>query len=358
MKNKYMWGAFFGCIACFSGGLIQTLPGSAADNVTINNYTSITGALTGIGYDADGNMVISTVTTGAVNVPQVTQTADNPYRETGVYLAGEINKAADEKGAELIAEYGSLEGAWAAAPAAVAAWEMGTAIAEIFDNAYIPMEGGEAVFGNFGGSPVTMSFQSPVDNSIVFTYDNVVYNRFTVRWQPVDQMIANTMQCANMGTISTSGQLSGVLYMYQSSADYMIHTYTRDANGMQFWYGQYAGVAQVYHQFPQEITTELLNGSPYELYDTLRQYAVDLYPDADYLPIITPEPTLNPSPEMPAVNILPTVPAPEYSLELPSGMFSGMEFWFTATTQVLEKFQILGIVLALLIIGIVIYYIV
>lgn len=94
----------------------------------------------------------------------------------------------------------------------------------------------------------------------------------------------------------------------------------------------------------------------------LRPYIEETYPEYIYLlPDPEPEPieTLDPSETMPGLPViqLPTVPAPDYDLELPEKMLEGAGFWFTALTEVLDEMGWLAIVIVLAVIAIVLYYV-
>lgn len=96
--------------------------------------------------------------------------------------------------------------------------------------------------------------------------------------------------------------------------------------------------------------------------NVLRPWVVENYPEYIYLlPDPEPQPTetLDPSETMPGLPVieLPTVPAPDYDLELPEKMIEGAGFWFTALTSVLEEFGWLSLVIVLVVIAIVLYYV-
>ncbi len=96
--------------------------------------------------------------------------------------------------------------------------------------------------------------------------------------------------------------------------------------------------------------------------DVVRPWVIENYPDYIYLlpeAPVEPTETLDPSETMPGLPViqLPTVPPPEYDLELPEKMLEGAGFWFTALTQVLDELGWLAIVIALAVIAIVLYYV-
>lgn len=116
--------------------------------------------------------------------------------------------------------------------------------------------------------------------------------------------------------------------------------------------------------FPDSLpagTINISNPSEY-VNNILRPYIVENYPEYIYMlpdPPDEPEPTLDPSETMPGLPIvtLPTVPAPEYDLELPEKMLEGTGFWFSALTKVLDEMGWLAIVIVLAVIAIVLYYV-
>lgn len=96
--------------------------------------------------------------------------------------------------------------------------------------------------------------------------------------------------------------------------------------------------------------------------NVLRPWVVENYPEYIYLlPEPEPQPTetLDPSETMPGLPVieLPTVPAPDYDLELPEKMLEGAGFWFTALTSVLDELGWLSIVIVLAVVAIVLYYV-
>lgn len=96
--------------------------------------------------------------------------------------------------------------------------------------------------------------------------------------------------------------------------------------------------------------------------NVVRPWVIENYPEYIYLlpdPPAEPEPTLDPSETMPGLPViqLPTVPPPEYDMDLPEKMLEGAGFWFTALTEVLDEMGWLAIVIALAVIAIVLYYV-